>query len=211
MRRVPIVMLVFFMSLSSFAQNPPGTLEPPRPAKPKEEPRKEVITKRPVVVPVPEVPGAIRLIRIIATTGSDDLRRDSELRAFLLLKDGRRIESLALNCRKVREETVCPSFPNGSRRTLEWRLDPPAPPVSASDIHRFGLSFKSGRSGPFDTGDNWNLNRLEVEYVVTSADPTRGITAGTFPLLKLTEQRVHRFKTNETWESEPIVLAPETR
>ena len=201
MRHTVIAVLLFVCSTGAFAQSsipsePPRLVTTPPVTKTGERPRV-------VVAPVPEVPGGIRVVRMITTTGTDDLRRDSQVTAFFLLKDGRRIESQALNCRVVEERKACPGFANGSRHTLEWKIDPPAQ-VRPDEIHRFGLAFLSGRPGPLDSGDNWNLNKLEVEYVVSKPDPARNIAAGTFPLLKLT--RVHRFKTNETWESEPLTL-----
>ncbi len=136
----------------------------------------------------------ISRIRIKTVTGNDDLRRNSVVSAFLITKDGKRIESKGLNCRRdPAGNPACEGFPNGMRKTLEWDLKAQNLSVLPSDIHRFGLHFKTGRIGPFDSADNWNLRSLEVEYVVGDK---------TLPLMKNTTEV--RFKTDEEWESDEI-------
>jgi len=189
------LVLLAFAAIPLFAQ---VTVAPPAKEKEKE-------ARKPIVAAPAHAPGAITKFRIIATTGADDLRENSEIKAFVILKDGRRVESKTLNCRVSARsgQRVCDAFPAKSRRTVEWAVDPRAV-IRPDDVHRFGLAFQTGRKGPLDSADNWDLHVLEVEYV-TAADPARRDEAGTFPLLKTGGRGyVYRFKTSDSWESEPI-------
>ena len=133
----------------------------------------------------------ITKMRMILNTGADDLRRGSAVSAFVILKDGRRIESKPLNC----TARGCIGITAKSRKTLEWNVDPKTS-FTAEQIRRVGLTFKSGKNGPFDTGDNWDLRALEVEYVAGGETAT---------LLKLSNRGgVYRFKTDDSWESDPL-------
>jgi len=150
-----------------------------------------------VSVTAPRSERAVSRIRIKTVTGDDDLRRNSVVSAFLITKDGKRIESKGLNCRRdPAGNPVCEGFPNGMRKTLEWDLKAQNVSVLPGEIHRFGLHFKTGRTGPFDSADNWNLRSLEVEYVAGDK---------TLPLMKNTT--AVRFKTDEEWESDEISIS----
>ncbi|HEX6086088.1 MAG TPA: hypothetical protein VF266_16265 [Thermoanaerobaculia bacterium] len=130
-------------------------------------------------------------MRLIFNTGADDLRPGSAVSAFVILKDGRRVESKPLNCRRDN----CTGFQAKSRKTLEWTLDPKTT-LRPEEIYRFGLALKSGRRGLFDTGDNRDLHALEVEYVAGSQ---------TRLLLELSNRGgVYRFKSDDSWESDPL-------
>ncbi len=157
--------------------------------------------------------GRITKLRITVVTGSDDLRSNSDLRAFLITGDGRRIDSDVLNCEKARH---CEGIPDGTRRTFEWNLfteggeGPPNPEqakgggtVFPADVRRLGLSFKS-YSGFGQTGDNWNLDKLEVEYVVATGSKTS--PAGTFSMYTNSGNPLYRFKTKEEWDTGPLSL-----
>lgn len=189
----------------------------PLAAQSKSSPRPTPTPKEKLKEEAPPLPqGAISRLRIIATTGGDDLRENSKLFAFLIARDGRRLTSHALNCGRVwrsrgRDVPRCAGIPNNTRRTFEWDLEP-GQVILPADVHRFGLMFQSGSRGPFDTGDNWDLQRLEVEYVTVpgSGPITKGgktTSAGIRPLL-LVPSKVYRFKSNEEWESEPLRLDP---
>lgn len=146
-----------------------------------------------VIIEPPRKGERITKLRLILTTGADDLRRNSAVSAFLILKDGRRVESKPLNCNRKQE---CNGFPARSRRTLEWTLDAKGTNVRPEDLYRLGLAFKSGKAGPLDGPDNWDLSALEVEYVA-GGDTT--------PLLKLSNRGgIYRFKNVDEWTSEPI-------
>jgi len=95
-----------------------------------------------IVLPMP-AERKISKFRLILTTGEDDLRHNSSVSAFLILKDGRRIESKPLNCNGKQE---CAPFPANSRRKLEWSLGSKNA-ITADQIRRFGLSFRSGKAG----------------------------------------------------------------
>lgn len=164
--------------------------------------------------------GAITKLRITVVTGGDDLRDNSQLRAFLVTREGKRIESIPLNCDK-HNAFRCAGIPDGTRRIFEWNLvgDEVADTrpqeqkvqnlmigpvfVSPAEVRRFGLSFQSNTGG-FQTGDNWNLDKLEVEYVVTVGSGQS--PAGTFLMFKGSGSPLYRFKTGEEWETEPLNL-----
>ena len=162
--------------------------------------------------------GRISKLRITVVTGSDDLRSNSELHAFLILQDGRRYESKALNCTNG-DISQCQGIPDGTRRTFEWELvdeslnqiakgsqPPPSKPsitVFPADIRRFGLALRS-HINVLQTGDNWNLNNLEVEYIVINGGMTS--PAGTFTMYKNSGYPLYRFKTYEEWDTGPISL-----
>jgi hypothetical protein len=161
-----------------------------------------------VTAPVPGThDGAITKIRISIQTGEDDLRTNSKFRAFLRTRDDRRIESDPLNCRRVVErETVCIGIPGGTRRTYEWELRTVVVPVYPQDIYTFGLTFETGSTGPFDSGDNWNVDRLEVDYIVTKGSVEKHSPAGTFSLYRNSGSPLYRFKTRDQWETDPLSL-----
>jgi hypothetical protein len=138
--------------------------------------------------------GRITTLRITVVTGSDDLRNRSRLLAFLILRDGRRIGPKSLNCTSADNDS-CEGIPDGSQRIFQWELGGWGD-ISPADVHRFGLSFESNPIG-FDTGDNWNLDKLEVEY---------STPAGTFTMYKGSGHPLYRFKTKEEWETEPLNL-----
>ena len=158
--------------------------------------------------------GSISRIRVKTLTGGDDLRRESRVSFFVVRRDGGRVQSPPLNCVTRSGAAVgagdpvqperCQRLADHTRRTFEWDLSRERPPLKPGDVHRFGVSFESGRPGPFDTGDNWNLDSLEVEYVVEPAEP--GGRAATRQMLRLSGRPLYRFKTREEWESEPLQL-----
>ena len=145
-----------------------------------------------VIVSPPPKGKKITKLRLIMTTGEDDLRRNSTVSAFLILKDGRRVDSKPLNCRGKE----CAGFPSRSRRTLEWTLDAKGATVRPEDLYRLGLAFRSGKAGPLDGPDNWDLSALEVEYIA-GGDTT--------PLLNMRNRGdIYRFKNVDEWESAPL-------
>ena len=160
--------------------------------------------------------GRITKLRIIVVTGSDDLRSNSELRAFLIARDGRRFESQPLNCEKG-DLSRCEGMSDGTRRTFEWNLlteggevtQNPEQQVKSSimifpaDVRRFGLAFQTHIS-VLQSADNWNLDKLEVEYVVNVGG--KASPAGTFSMYKGSGSPLYRFKTHEEWETEPLSL-----
>ncbi len=157
----------------------------------------------------------ITLLRITVVTGGDDLRDGSVLRAFILTRGGGRIVSFPLNCRDHDpyggNVSGCAGIPDHTSRTFDWELRVNSVPghwtpkeigtnaqvvVYPQDVYRFGLAFESV-NGDFQTGDNWNLDKLEVEYVVAGNTLKMFEGAGT-PLF--------RFKTKEDWMTNPLSL-----
>ena len=137
------------------------------------------------------------------------MRDNSQFGAFLITRDGRRIDSPPLNCELVFYDTEqeivyhpliglpdyspvtqspkkrgygnCHGIPNNTQRTFEWseKQFGPGVVIHPSDVYRLGIAFRSGGK-QFDTGDNWNLDQLEVYYVVEVESKTS--PAGTFSI-----------------------------
>jgi hypothetical protein len=136
------------------------------------------------VILAPPPDKTVTRMRITVTTGADDLREGSTVSAFVVLKDGRRIQSGALNCRK----NDCDGLEAKSRETLVWTPSE-SDPFARDEIRRFGLTFESAK------GDEWALAALEV-------DATAG--GRTKTLLKL-DRPVRYFDGSGSWESAPLV------
>ena len=101
-------------------------------------------------------------LTITIETGSDDLRQTSQAVAYVILERNNRISQINMPLNNGAQ------WSNGSVHTpppfsLVSGLTP-APGPFISDIKEFGISFFSGQSGPFDTGDNWNMNKILVSY-----------------------------------------------
>jgi len=155
----------------------------------------------------------ITKLRITVVTGGDDLRSNSELRAFLITSVGKRFESIPLNCDNGKL-SLCHGIPDGTQRIFVWDVSAdcrevgPDPQQQAkggcllvpAEIRRFGLLFQS-HNGLGQTSDNWNLNKLEVEYVIEG-----GSKPGTFPMFKASGDPLYRFKSAEEWETDPLKL-----
>ena len=163
-------------------------------------------------------PGAGRItkLRITVVTGSDDLRSNSELRAFLITQNGKRFDSRPLNCQNG-DLSRCEGISDGTRRTFEWNLltdvveagqNPQLQAKSGAtlfpaDVRRFGLAFQT-HINALQSADNWNLDKLEVEYVVDVGG--KASPAGTFTMYKNSGNPLYRFKTKEEWDTGPLNL-----
>ncbi len=215
MKRKLIIALMFLISFAIFSDLAQ--------AQTKKQPSSKVIGEKGTVAIIsPEdlkidnhaPAGAIDHMRITVVSGGDDLRSSSRVSAFVITRDGRRIQSQPLNCLAVQRDPAgggwnasrCANIANHTRRTFEWRFNS-VEYVRPADIHRFGLAFETGRTGPFDTGDNWNLDSLEVEYFVVRGVEAKSAAARSEPvqLVRLSGAPLYRFKSREEWESNPIV------
>jgi hypothetical protein len=115
----------------------------------------------------------VKKVRMTVTTGADDFRRGSKLAAFVVLRDGRRIESETLKCDGLAAH---------SKKALVWRPSE-YNPFAIDEIQRFGLTFHG-------TNDQWDLDALEVE--ATDGERTKTV---------LRAKPVKHFRNGETWES----------
>jgi hypothetical protein len=88
---------------------------------------------------------AIPSLTIRARTGEDDLRAGSQAEAFVILRDGRTVNA---------PMNRGANWPNRSDRTSTVIL-----PVHTrlTDIATFGIRFRA-------SGDDWNLEALQVEH-----------------------------------------------
>lgn len=105
-------------------------------------------------------------VRIV--TGSDDLRSGSKAFAFVVIQNSTgQIQELSqeLNHDSLTGQWL--GWSNGSDHIVSFLLRITLPGIDSSgltptQIKEFGIRFFSGQSGPFDTGDNWNVNLLQV-------------------------------------------------
>jgi len=148
--------------------------------------------------------GLITLLRISVFTGDDDLRKGSQLRAFLVVRGGGTLESPPLNClfpscKIYPDDEGAEGFANGTTKTFEWAVS-----VLPSEVYRFGLLFTSGKTNDFETPDNWNLNKVIVEYVVPLGSDQS--PAGTFLMYTGSGKPLYRFKDRDEWRTDPLSL-----
>ncbi len=116
----------------------------------------------------------VRKVRMTVTTGADDFRRGSKLAAYVVLRDGRRVESGTLKCDGLAAH---------SKKTLVWHPNE-YNSFAIAEIQRFGLTFRG-------TNDQWDLDALEVE--ATDGERTKVVLGAKKP--------VKHFRNGETWES----------
>lgn len=108
-------------------------------------------------------------LRVALHTGDDDLRGGSW--ADFILK----VEGVAAPL-EHRQFTGTGGLPGGSARFFNVRLGVPDT-FEPWHIEHFQIRHVS-QEGPFQTADNWNLNRATVDIVPTPPPVTRIGTAG---------------------------------
>ncbi len=134
----------------------------------------------------------VRSLRITIQTGGDDLRCNSQAYAIVRFRSGaQQRHPLNRGAQWNNHTTVSVDMPLPAGTTL-------------SDLISFGLHFDSGRCGPFDTGDNWNVDRLLVEFASSESVGTLLERSGT-PLVRFTENEVR------DWNADTLVAAAFTR
>lgn len=108
----------------------------------------------------------INQLALEIVTGDDDLRSQSQAYCYVILNRNSQIEEIS-------SESLNGGFgwPNWSKNDVIFPITSNLFPndVMISDIQVFGIRFFSGQSGPFDTGDNWNMNSITVTYHVDNA------------------------------------------
>ena len=131
---------------------------------------------------VPSHCGPMRVVKVntanaalqfIIKTGGDDLRQNSVATVTVRFANGS-TPTYQLNRLN--------NWPNGSTRTINITLPQGTRPT---DISSITLNFASGNSGPFDTGDNWNVDQVEVKYSSSNIGATTIAFARGTPLVRL--------------------------
>lgn len=132
---------------------------------------------------VPNHCGPMRVVRVntanaalqfIIKTGGDDLRQNSVATVTLRFANG---SSSTYQLNRLN------NWPNGSTRTVNINLPQGTLPT---DISGITLNFASGSSGPFDTGDNWNVDQVEVKYSCYNISATTIAFGRGTPLVRFT-------------------------
>ncbi|MFF8918336.1 hypothetical protein ACF08M_34820 [Streptomyces sp. NPDC015032] len=108
----------------------------------------------------------LKSLTIDILTGSDDVRVNSLVDAYIQLASGPQVEELSFNLNHR------DWWKPWTDHTISWTIQSKlftSPLVGY--IRRFGIRFTSGNRGfPWpDTGDNWNMNRITVTYPVDNA------------------------------------------
>ena len=131
-------------------------------------------------------------LRITLSTGTDGLRSNSTVSAFVILRDGRRIDSKPLNCNAKQQ---CAALPSKSTKTLEWTIAGKKA-FTARQVHRFGLVFRSGKAGTGEAADKWDLTAVGVGYVAGGTSDS---------LLSVSYLgRDYGLKSGDSWEKEVV-------
>jgi len=93
-------------------------------------------------------------LRFNLRTGGDDLRQNSQATATVRLANGTTL-SVPLN--------NSANWGNNSTNTVNYNLPRGTLPTH---IRSIVINFASGSSGPFDSGDNWNLDLIQIHYSI---------------------------------------------
>lgn len=113
-------------------------------------------------------------LQFIIKTGGDDLRQNSVATVTVRFANG---SSSTYQLNRLN------NWPNGSTRTVNINLPQGTRPT---DISGITLNFASGSSGPFDTGDNWNVDQVEVKYSCYNISATTIAFGRGTPLVRFT-------------------------
>lgn len=112
-------------------------------------------------------------VRVVLTTGSDDLRGGNSVFIKLNLIDGRSSQEVRVFSSGLRQNSSLPRTLM-VRRSLTGGSEPPIPlrEIQSITIRHDG----SPRNGhPFDTYDNWDLQALSVSLAAPDGSPIANI------------------------------------
>lgn len=135
---------------------------------------------------VTQTAGAMELDREVVTlrvtirTGSDDLRSDSQARAEL------DYESVSGN--NLTASGNLNDGANWANNSTHSKEIPMPGGVRLGNLQELHIVFTSGQSGPFDTGDNWNMDNLTVTAILEDGSE--------FILVQQSGTPLHRFKSD---------------
>ena len=110
-------------------------------------------------------------LQVTIRTGGDDLRANSQATAFVRV-GGRDLGPFPLNAGR--------NWGNNTTNTVTLPTR-----VALRDVESLRLQFASGSSGPFDTGDNWNVDAVTVNALAGCNSRTLTDRRGT-PLVRFT-------------------------
>ncbi|ACY18322.1 hypothetical protein [Haliangium ochraceum] len=119
-------------------------------------------------------------LRVTVVTGDDDLRSESDAVAEL---DYESVSGNDLTASANLNNNA--SWGNGSTHSKTFALPGG---VTLGSLEEFHLVFHSGQSGPFDTGDNWNIDGLTVVGILEDGSE--------IILVQRAATRLHRFKSD---------------
>jgi len=125
----------------------------------------------------------VSTLHFTITTGSDDVRQNSQVNATLTVLEGQQASEVQQSLNNGA------NWPNGSINQADMAI----PSVRVRDIRSFRIDFLSGSTGPFDTEDNWNMNAIQATFTLD--------TGGTDILFEQDGQPLHRFTGSDpSWE-----------
>ncbi len=132
-------------------------------------------------------------LQVTVYTGDDDLRGGAGFRLVLERRDGTRLISPYLNCGESTPRSKhCERLRDRTAKTFDWNVNGQA---SLDDVWRIIVQFRGPGLPPFESGDNWNLNRLEIVAVYRPAGDGREIHT----VYDSTARPLYRFKEDDSW------------
>ncbi len=145
--------------------------------------------------------GTVDRLTVRVRSGEDDLRKGSQLRVWLLLRNGDALYPVPVrdatfyrpwpvNCSR---SGYCSTIPSKTSRSYEVTLERA---VLRAEIDRVVLGFNGGRETIFDTPDNWDLAELEVRARMNRANGRQEVVT----LVRRQGSLLYRFRDSETHE-----------
>ena len=120
--------------------------------------------------------GSVRNNKIIITinTGGDDLRVNSDAKLFMKFRNGA-VTNSSISLNKGQ------GWGNNSRNTVSVNVPDG---VAFTDILECKLIFTSGKQFETDSGDNWNINGIILDYVTNNGIRTNLTTLNGLPYVR---------------------------
>ncbi|MEZ4413890.1 MAG: hypothetical protein R2910_12955 [Gemmatimonadales bacterium] len=132
-------------------------------------------------------------LRVTVHTGDDNLRSGAGFRLVLEMKNGTRLVSPYLNCGEYAPRSKhCEQLRDRTTASFDWNVNGRA---LLEDVWRIVVEFRGPGQPPFESGDNWNLNRLEIAAVYRPARGGRDVHV----VYDSTARPLYRFKEVDSW------------
>jgi hypothetical protein len=117
----------------------------------------------------------VRNLVFTIETGGDDVRLQSDVIAEVVCRQTTYSQSL----------NNLANWPNWTTNIAILEIQQ-ADQVTFNDIQTITIHFIPGSSGPFDTGDNWNMQSIDVTYVLDDGSEGTLIHKAGDPLVRFT-------------------------
>jgi len=128
-------------------------------------------------------------LEIVACSGDDDLRRNSQLRMGIYRQGG--------NFTLDDYRTIFTEIPANACKTRRLNSYSGGSFI-LGNLTSFHFRFLSFDSGPFDTADNWDMVQLTINATVTAPGGRRYLER----IVDLRDNPIVRFKDKDFWTKE---------